>query len=158
MRAFGDADILKALLTYLLNTKTERVSQVVFKTIFSFLTNKVDFMKNQIFDVFSKALKDYADTDVPDEIISSFEKFKTAGLLSLLRSHNINDSEVIKELLRRLSVMFGNITVVIDEANLAFTEDVDHDLTRLKKAKRDLEALTLLSKELKEVFHLLIVY
>jgi Cdc6-like AAA superfamily ATPase len=135
MRTFGDADILKALLTYLEKTKTERVTQFVLETVSSFFTNTIDSVKNYILQR---------------------NDFKTADLLNLLRTHHINDSEVLKELLRRLSLMFGNITVVIDEANLAFTEEVDRDLTRLMKAKRDLEALTSLSKELKQVLHLMI--
>lgn len=153
MRAFGDADILKALLTYLQNTKTEKVIQIIFKTIFSFISKKNDLFKDEALVLLAKAFKDYVDLDVPGEFIEVFKDFKTAELLHLLKSHNINETEVIKDLLRRLSLAFGNITLVIDEANLAFTEDIHHDIARLKKGKKDLEVLTTLSKQSKDVSH-----
>lgn len=150
MRTFGDADILKALLTYLQNTKTEKVTQVVFRTIFSFISKKIDSLKDEVLVRLANAMKDYGDIDVPDEIIELFKDFKTADLLHLLKSNDINETEVIKDLLGRLSLAFGNITLVIDEANRSLTPKFG-DSARSKKAEEDLEVLTSLSKQSKQV-------
>ncbi len=132
MRAFGDGDILNALLTNLKNTKSEEVKQVLFDTVSIFAASYL-----------ALNVKDIMMVNVND-------------ILNVFRSKNIDESQVIKELLGRFSILFGNLTVIIDEANLAFTEGIDRDPKRLMKAKRDMEVLTLLSKQLKQVFHLLI--
>lgn len=150
MRTFGDADILKALLTYLQNTKTEKVTQVVFKTIFSFISNKIDSLRNGVLVQLVNAMKEYKDIDIPHDIIELFKDLKTSDLLHLLKSNDINEAEVIEDLLGRLSLAFGNITLVIDEANRSLTPKFD-DANRSKKAEQDLEVLTSLSKQSKHV-------
>ncbi len=155
MRQFPDGDILAALLTYLLNTRTESCYEIVFKSIFTFISKNIDDIKNEVIVSMANIMKEHADTEIPAAFIEMFKGFKTADLLNLLRANNITDANVISNLLCRLSVAFGNITIVIDEANLAFTEEVGNDINRLKKSKKDLEVLTALSKQSKQVFAIL---
>lgn len=150
MRKFPDGDILKALLTYLLNTKTEKTTQIVFKSFFSFISKKIDNFKDDLIVELAKVLKENIDVDIPSEFIEKFKDYKTVDLLNILRTNNVTDADVLSDLLYRLTVAFGNVTVVIDEANLALTPKV-HDEARLDKAQKDLEVLTQLSKESKKV-------
>jgi Cdc6-like AAA superfamily ATPase len=130
-------DILKALLSSLLNTRTERVMDKA-SQIGSTLTNN---LFQVLSEVFSQSFG--ASNPVP-------EQFQVSDLLEILRKKNVSDSDAIKGLLSRLSLAFGTITVVIDEANLALTPKL-RDKARLKKAQDDLDVFTMLSKESTQV-------
>ncbi len=135
MRDFPQGDILKALLARLLNSRTERTYSKLSDAATAATLDKL----YQVFSVYLSA-----------QGIPLPENLQVTEILNLLREKNITDSDAIMDLLSRLSVAFGNITAVIDEANLALTPKLG-DGVRLRKANDDLEVLTKLSKEAKKV-------
>ncbi len=67
-----------------------------------------------------------------------------------IQKNRLNESEILEKLLSELSILFGNMTIVIYEANLAFDPHNSNDET-LNKAKADLQVFTRFTKQTKNV-------
>ena len=76
-------------------------------------------------------------------------------IMKALKENNANESEILECLLMELSLTCGNLTIIIDEANLAF-DPFNSSEEILNKAKADLQVFTRLTKQKKMVRFLLI--
>jgi hypothetical protein len=74
-----------------------------------------------------------------------------AKILKAMKENGVNESEILGKLLTELSFLLGSMTIVIDEANLAFDPYNSNDET-LNKAKANLQVFTRLTKQTKKVW------
>ena len=70
--------------------------------------------------------------------------------MNILSNEKKDESKILKALLTQLSITCPNLTIIIDEANLAFDPfNTSDDI--LNKVKADLQVFTMLTKETKKV-------
>jgi len=68
------------------------------------------------------------------------------AIMKFVKDNNVNEVRILERILTELSVAYGNLTIVIDEANLVFDLHNSSDEI-INKAKADLQVFTRLTKQ-----------
>jgi len=130
MRSYAEKrNILEALLKSLAKTKTHNSIEVIKSTIEKVMPALISTIVSSI------------GIDAPVDV---------GVIMKALKENNANESEILECLLMELSFTFGNLTIIIDEANLAF-DPFNSSVEILNKAKADLQVFTRLTKQMSMV-------
>ena len=98
----------------------------------------------------TKAIVPLVSSSISPYIGEELTARRIASIMEEIRKNRLNESEILEKLLTELSILFGNVTIVIDEANLAFDPYNSNEET-MNKAKADLQVFTRLTKQRKKV-------
>ena len=132
MRLYGvKRDMLESLLKSLSQTKTVRAKEFIKKVV-------------------TEAIVPFVSSSISPYVGEELTAKSIASIMEEIQKNRLNESEILEKLLSELSILFGNMTIVIDEANLAFDPYNSNDET-LNKAKADLQVFTRLTKQTKKV-------
>ena len=129
-------NILEALLEYLADTKTHKSIEIIKTAI------------EKLIPTLISALHPVIGIDAPVDV---------GAIKNILKDNKINDTKFLERLLMELSLTCGNLTIIIDEANLAF-DPFNSSEEIMNKAKADLQVFTRLTKESSKVRLLLFRY
>ena len=130
MRSYAEKrNILEALLEYLANTNTHKSIEIIKTTI------------EKIMPTLISTLLTVIGIDAPVDV---------GAIMKMLKDNNANETKLLERLLMQLSLTCGNLTIIIDEANLAF-DPFNSSEEILNKAKADLQVFTRLTKQMSMV-------